>query len=161
MRVSKWVLMVMLFGLGGAAMWAQTNPPATQEQSSGATSGSLSESAPPPVQRLHGPVRVSGGVIAGNILTKVPPQYPAEAKAAGVGGTVVMHAIISKDGTITNLSVISGPEMLQAAAVDAVKQWTYRPYLLNGVATEVDTTIVVNFNLNRPKPQSPPQQDSN
>lgn len=72
-----------------------------------------------------------------------------------------MNAISSKEGTIMNLSVISGSAMLQAAAVDAVKQWTYRPYLLNGVATEVATTILVNFNLNGPKPESRPQQYPN
>jgi len=62
--------------------------------------------------------------MAGLILTKVPPQYPVEARNAGVSGTVVMHAMIGKDGTIKNLTVISGPALLQTAAVDAVKQWT-------------------------------------
>jgi protein TonB len=60
----------------------------------------------------------------------------------------VLHAIISKSGTIESLSVISGPVMLQSAAMDAVKTWRYKPYLLNGDPTEVDTTIMVNFNLN-------------
>jgi len=59
----------------------------------------------------------------------------------------VLHAIISKTGTITNLQVISGPEMLRASAVDAVKTWRYKPYILNGEPTEVDTTVSVNFNM--------------
>jgi len=65
-----------------------------------------------------------------------------------VGGTVVLHAIISQQGTITSLQAISGPDMLKGAALDAVRQWKYKPYLLNGDPTEVDTTITVNFNLN-------------
>jgi protein TonB len=95
-----------------------------------------------------GPARISGGVIAGNILTKTQPVYPPIAKAAHVGGTVVLHAIISKTGAITSLQAVSGPDMLKGAALDAVKQWRYKPYLLNGEPTEVDTTITVNFNLN-------------
>ena len=95
-----------------------------------------------------GPARISGGVIAGNILVKTQPVYPPIAKAAHVGGTVVLHAIISKDGTIQSLQAVSGPDMLKGAALDAVRQWRYKPYLLNGDPTEVDTTITVNFNLN-------------
>jgi len=95
-----------------------------------------------------GPARISGGVIAGNILQKTQPVYPPIARAAHQGGTVVLHAIISKSGTIESLSVVSGPAMLQGAALDAVKTWRYKPYLLNGEPTEVDTTIMVNFNLN-------------
>ena len=106
-----------------------------------------------------GPARLSGGVIAGNILTKVAPIYPPIARAAHVGGTVVLHAIISKAGTIESLAVISGPPMLQGAALDAVKQWTYKPYLLNGEPTEIDTTITVNFNLGPPPaPATTPDQ---
>ena len=65
-----------------------------------------------------------------------------------MGGTVVLHAIISKTGSIEQLNVVSGPPMLVGAATDAVKQWRYKPYLLNGEPTEVDTTVIVNFNLN-------------
>jgi len=92
-------------------------------------------------------VRISGGVIAGYLLTKVNPVYPVEARDKGIGGTVVMHAFISKEGRITALQAISGPDVLKSAALEAVRQWTYRPYLLNGEPRPVDTTIVVNFNL--------------
>ncbi len=85
--------------------------------------------------------------MAGNILTKVSPVYPPEARAQGVSGTVVLHAIIGRDGTIQELSVVAGNELLQKAALDAVRQWTYRPYLLNGNPVAVDTVINVNFNL--------------
>lgn len=95
-----------------------------------------------------GPTRISGGVMAGQILSKTQPIYPPIARAAHVGGTVVLHAIIAKDGTIQKLAVESGPPMLVGAATDAVRQWRYKPYLLNGEPTEVDTTITVNFNLN-------------
>ena len=94
-----------------------------------------------------GPARISGGVIAGNILVKTQPVYPPIARAAHQGGTVVLHAIISKSGSIEQLNVVSGPAMLQGAAMDAVKQWRYKPYLLNGEPTEVDTQITVNFNF--------------
>ena len=119
-------------------------------------------SAPAPQsteQSADGPhARISGGVMAGNILSKATPIYPQEAKDAGISGTVVLHALISKEGTVKSLQVISGPKELQIAALDAVKQWTYRPYLLNGEPTEVDTTIMVNFNLNNstPEPGSAP-----
>jgi protein TonB len=92
-------------------------------------------------------VRISGGVMAGLILTKVQPAYPADAKAAGVSGAVVLHVIIGKDGTVENLQVISGPEMLQKSAIEAVTQWTYKPYLLNGEPVQVDTTVTVMFTL--------------
>lgn len=101
----------------------------------------------------QGPVRVSSGVIAGNILTKVNPVYPADAKADHISGSVVLHAIISKTGSIESLNVISGPKALMTSALDAVKQWTYKPYLLNGNSTEVETTITVNYSLGEPAPQ--------
>ncbi|MBS1814218.1 MAG: energy transducer TonB [Acidobacteria bacterium] len=91
--------------------------------------------------------RVSAGVIAGMNISRTTPVYPAIARAAHVGGTVELHALISKSGTIEGLSVVSGPEMLRAAAVDAVKTWRYRPYLLNGEPVDVETTITVHFTL--------------
>lgn len=92
-------------------------------------------------------VRVSGGVIEGNLIRKVEPTYPPIAKTARIQGSVVLHAIISKQGTIENLQVISGHPMLTQSAVEAVKQWKYRPYVLSGEPVEVDTTITVNFTL--------------
>jgi protein TonB len=80
-------------------------------------------------------------------MQKITPQYPAIAKAARIQGTVVLQATISKTGSIENLRVVSGPPMLQQAAMDAVRQWRYRPYLLNGDPVEVETTVNVVFNL--------------
>jgi protein TonB len=106
--------------------------------------------APAPVVKLappKGPTRVSSGVVSGLKISGQNPSYPPIAKAAHVSGAVVLHAIISKEGTIKNLSAVSGPEMLKSAALEAVQTWRYKPYLLNGEPTEVDTQITVNFNF--------------
>jgi TonB family protein len=92
-------------------------------------------------------VMISGGVAQGLLLEKTNPEYPAVAKAARVSGTVVLQAIISKTGSIEDLHVISGPPLLQGAAMDAVKTWRYRPYRFNGEPVEVQTTINVVFAL--------------
>jgi periplasmic protein TonB len=92
-------------------------------------------------------VRVSQGVTTGMIVSKIDPVYPPIAIAARVEGVIILKAIIAKDGTIQNLQVLSGPAMLAPAAVDAVKQWRYRPYLLNGEPVEVETTVQVIFIL--------------
>lgn len=94
-----------------------------------------------------GPQRVSPGVMQGSILHMVNPVYPPIAKQAHVQGAVVLHALISKDGTVEDLKVISGAPMLIASAIDAVKQWKYTPYMIDGKAVEVETTIEVNYTL--------------
>jgi len=83
----------------------------------------------------------------GNLIFRVQPTYPPIAKQARVQGSVEMRAIISKTGTIENLTVVSGHPMLAASAVQAVRQWRYRPYLLNNEPIEVETEITVNFVL--------------
>jgi protein TonB len=106
--------------------------------------------APAPVVKVappKGPQRVSSGVMQGSKLSGSNPTYPPIARAAHVSGAVVLHAVISKTGTIERLEVISGPEMLRSAATEAVQNWRYKPYLLNGEPTEVDTQITVNFNF--------------
>jgi protein TonB len=100
----------------------------------------------PPVA---GPLRVSSSVVAGLLIRKTVPNYPPLAKAMHMEGTVALAATISKAGTIENLRVVSGPPVLQLAAVDAVKTWVYRPYLLNGDPVEVETTVDVIFTLAR------------
>lgn len=93
------------------------------------------------------PVRLPSALAAGLLIRKVVPPYPALAKATRTEGTVVLSATIAKDGTIANLRVVSGPAMLQEAALDAVSQWRYRPYLLNGDPVAVETTVNVVFTL--------------
>lgn len=96
---------------------------------------------------------ISAGVAQRQLRKSVPPEYPLVAKAARVSGTVVLQAIIGKDGLIHDLKAVSGPPMLVQAALDAVQQWEYEPYRLNGEPVEVLTTINVVFQLGEPKPQ--------
>jgi protein TonB len=102
--------------------------------------------APPPPPAPTRPFKVSHWA-EGNLIHRVQPNYPAIARAARVQGTVELRAIISKAGTIENLLVVRGHPMLSGAAVEAVKQWRYRPYLLNNEPVEVETEITVNFVL--------------
>jgi len=92
-------------------------------------------------------VRISQGVTRGLLVQKVEPQYPTLARAARVQGDVVLSAVIDTNGQITNLQLVSGHPMLVPAAIAAVKQWRYKPYLLNGQPVEVETTITVIFSL--------------
>jgi protein TonB len=93
------------------------------------------------------PLHVSTGVLQGMLLAPIRPVYPAIAKAAGVQGTVVVEAVISRKGKIESLRVVSGPLMLQQAAMDAIREARYEPFRLNGEPTEVQTTITVNFRM--------------
>jgi protein TonB len=79
------------------------------------------------------------------LVKKVSPAYPLEAKVARVQGTVVLNATISTTGEVSSVDVVSGPTLLQSAAVDAVKQWQYKPFSFNGQPVEVETTIQVVF----------------
>jgi protein TonB len=101
---------------------------------------------PPPPKPVPHPLRLSR-MMEGNVIHRVAPEYPPLAKLARLQGAVVLRAIISKQGTIENLQVVSGPPLLVHAAIDAVRQWHYRPYYLNDEPVEVDTQITVNFVL--------------
>jgi protein TonB len=94
-----------------------------------------------------GRLNVSTGVLQGMLLAPIRPVYPAIAKAAHVEGSVVVEAVISRTGTIESLHVVSGPQMLQSAALDAIREARYQPYRLNGEPTEVRTRITVNFRI--------------
>jgi protein TonB len=96
---------------------------------------------------VKAPVHLPSSLAAGLLIRKVIPQYPQLARAMRAQGTVVLAATITRDGTITNLRVVSGPSVLQQAALDAVSQWRYRPYLLNGQPVDVETTVNVIFTL--------------
>ena len=111
--------------------------PNTQAQASG-----IAPQGPRPMR-----VRVSQGVMQGMVISKVPPVYPSDAKVAKIQGSVVMSVIISKDGNVQDVRLITGHPLLAPAAIDAVKQWKYRPFTLNGNAAEVDTQVTVNFAL--------------
>jgi protein TonB len=88
-------------------------------------------------------------MMQGNLIKRVEPQYPIIAKTAGIQGSVVIKAIISRDGHIERMELLSGHPLLAHAALDAVRQWKYRPYYLNNEPVEVETQITVNFVLNR------------
>ena len=92
-------------------------------------------------------VKVSPGVTQGLLIRKVQPAYPPLAKQARISGSVVLQAVIGKDGSIENLHAVSGHPMLIQSAIDAVRQWKYKPYFLNGEPVEVDTQVTVNFTL--------------
>ncbi len=92
-------------------------------------------------------VRISQGVTSGMLIRKVEPLYPVLARSARISGDVVLKAIINKQGEIQDLQLVSGHPMLVPAAIEAVRQWRYRPYLLNGQPVEVETTITVIFTL--------------
>jgi protein TonB len=96
-----------------------------------------------------GPARLPSTIVEGLIVRKTMPVYPPIARAAHVEGTVVLQAAISTAGTIERLRVASGPAMLRQAALDAVREWRYRPYELNGEPVEVETTVDVIFKLER------------
>jgi periplasmic protein TonB len=117
--------------------------------SMGGVIGSVLSATPTVAPKIATPqrVRVSSGVVSGLLLRKVNPTYPPLAKQARIQGTVVLQAQISKTGDIENLQLISGHPMLAPAAIEAVKQWKYKPYLLNGEPVEVDTQVQVNFTL--------------
>ena len=94
-------------------------------------------------------VRVGGGVMAANLISKVNPVYPPEAKQAGTQGTVRLAVDISAEGKVESVNALSGPDVLVQAAVEAVRQWIYKPTLLNGQPVGVLTTVDVNFTLSQ------------
>jgi protein TonB len=126
-------------GLAGASMEALNG-----NGSPAAVFNGLAQSRMRVVQKV---VTVSAGVAVGMLTRKTQPIYPPIAKSARVQGTIVLQAIISKSGSVDNIRVVSGPVMLRQAAVDAVKTWRYRPYMLNNTPTDVETTINVIFAL--------------
>ncbi|MDR3735839.1 MAG: energy transducer TonB [Acidobacteriaceae bacterium] len=101
-------------------------------------------------------VQLPGKVTTGLLLHKVEPIYPKEAKRKHLQGSVILHANISTEGKITNLCIVSSPyAILSESSMAGVEQWIYTPYLLNGVPTEVDTTITVGYSIGVAKPKKP------
>jgi periplasmic protein TonB len=105
--------------------------------------------APPPPKVTPSRIRQGGNVTAAKLVNQVKPNYPPLARQTRISGTVRLHAIIGKDGTVQSLQLESGHPLLVQAALDAVRQWRYQPTLLNGEPVEVDTTIDVVFSLNQ------------
>ena len=121
----------LLSGLSGVVTNAQqTDPP------------------PAPAKKITR-IRQGGNITAKMLIHKVQPKYPGEAIEKRIAGTVRLHVIIAHDGSVAQMEVISGDPVLVKSALDAVRQWRYRPTLLNGEPVEVDTTIDVIFSLSR------------
>jgi protein TonB len=112
----------------------------------GAIGNSVNVAPPPPPRPTAPPPRVSR-MMEGNLIYRPQPAYPPMARAARVQGAVVLRAVISRSGTIENLQALSGHPLLIPAAIEAVRQWRYRPYILNGEPVEVETRVTVNFIL--------------
>jgi len=113
----------------------------------GIIAGNRAAVAPPPKTTAPTRIKQGGVVTAAALLSQTKPVYPALARMAHIQGDVVLHAIIDKNGKVAQLEVISGHPLLVQAALDAVKQWLYKPTLLNGEPVEVDTTITVTFKM--------------
>jgi protein TonB len=112
--------------------------------------GIMSGSAPtPPPPKPAPPARIKqgGDVTAASIITQTRPAYPPLARQARIQGTVVLHAIIDKEGKVAQMEIVSGHPLLVQSALEAVKQWRYKPTQLNGEPVEVDTTIQVTFSM--------------
>lgn len=142
---------------GKATTCLSSGQPVQGKPATGVTAYALgSGPEPQPAGSQHRPqrVRVSQGVMQAMAVSKVQPTYPSDARAARIQGSVVMNAVIDRSGNVQNLTVVSGHPLLAQAALDAVRQWKYQPYLLNGSPVEVDTQITVNFTLSN----SPPVQ---
>jgi periplasmic protein TonB len=102
---------------------------------------------PPPKPAAPARIKQGGAVTAASIITQTTPAYPPLARQARIQGVVALHAIIDKEGRVSQLEVISGHPLLVQSALDAVKQWRYKPTQLNGEPVEVDTTIQVTFTM--------------
>ncbi len=102
------------------------------------------------------PLKLGADVMTAKLIQHVPPVYPLIAKTAHIEETVVLHVVVAKDGTVQDVGFVSGPPILLRSAMDAVKQWTYQPTLLNGEAVAVETNVVVAFKLSEAGPSSPP-----
>jgi TonB family protein len=110
----------------------------------GVTSPSPGEAAPPAIPQR---VRVSQGVMQGLLVSRVQPEYPADARDQRVQGAVVLKVTLDKEGNVGNIQLINGHPLLAPAAIEAVKQWKYKPFLLDGVPLEVESQVTVNFTL--------------
>jgi TonB family protein len=124
--------------------------------------GAITKAQPPPPlasSSTSGRIKVAGNITAGTMITQTAPIYPPLARQARIQGNVILHAIIDRAGKVAELEFVSGHPLLVQAAMDAVRQWRYKPTLLNGDPVEVDTTITVTFTMDAsPLPPPPPNQ---
>jgi TonB family protein len=153
MRMKLRVALLALLVLAAATARAQDQP------------GAASDTAKPSPQQSDPTqkptrIRIGANVTSAKLVHMVSPIYPPIAKTANVSGTVVLHCVIAKDGTMSDVTYVSGPPLLLKSAMDAVRQWTYQPTLLNGEPVEVDTTVSVVFTLGGKPAGDAPQQEA-
>jgi TonB family protein len=148
MASSKIALIVLITLFAATAAFAQDEQKEPAPPQNPASDGSQSNEPAP----TSSPIRVGGNVASASLVHQVTPVYPPIAKVAHISGTVLLHALIAKDGTIEQLQVVSGPPLLLKSAIDAVQQWVYRPTLVNGDPVRVDTTISVVYALGGKNP---------
>lgn len=130
--------------LGGIGVAHGTGDPRASNPIAGALGNGMNTVLPPPPLAHKPPI---SHMMEGNLIFRVQPDYPDLARRARIQGLVMLRAVISREGTIENLQVLSGHPMLVQAAVKAVQQWRYRPYVLNGEPVEVETQVTVKFVL--------------
>ncbi len=135
MNINKFSFVVVFLVLASVAL-AQAPTPTPSP------SPAPDESAKPPRK-----LRVSQSVMEGNLIHKIEPRYPQMARIAHIQGDVLLTTIIDKQGDVKNLRAVSGHPILIQAALDAVRQWKYKPYLLNGEPVEIETTITIKFHM--------------
>ena len=132
-------------GVPGGVVGGSPNGALSQVLRSTSSMPVLAKTLAPTPKRVHVPAQVAEA----NLVYDVAPKYPPEAGRARIEGTVVLLAVIGKDGSVEDVRVKSGVSALARAAIEAVKQWRYRPYLLNGEPVEVNSQITINFTLSR------------
>ena len=132
-------------GVPGGVIGGIPNGALSEVLGSTSTTPILAKTLVPTPRRVRVPARVAEA----NLVYDIAPKYPPEAGQARIEGTVVLLAVIRKDGTVEDVRVESGLPVLAQAAIEAVKQWRYRPYLLNGEPVEINSQITINFTLSR------------
>jgi protein TonB len=132
-------------GVAGGVVGGIPNGALSQVLRSTSSMPVLAKTPAPTPKRVHVPAQVAEA----NLVYDVAPKYPPEAGRARIEGTVVLLAVIGKDGSVEDVRVKSGVSALAQAAIEAVKQWRYRPYLLNGEPVELESQITINFTLSK------------
>jgi TonB family protein len=146
-RISLAILITLLTATAAVSQDEQKEPAPPHNAANGS---SQSNASVPTSSTIHAGANVTSAML----VHQVAPAYPPLAKTAHISGTVMLHALIAKDGTIEQLQVVSGPPLLLKSAMDAVQQWEYRPTLVNGDPVRVDTTISVVYTLGEKNPNN-------
>ena len=137
---------------GGSSVSKPANAFSANSASSPLAASVAKKSTPTVTGIPRRPVKIGSGAADGLLVKKILPDYPLDAKLVRLEGTVVLRAVIDRTGEVSEVNALSGPPLLESAAVDAVKKWQYRPYSVNGQPVDVETTIEVVFALDRPQP---------